>query len=268
MKTSTNLDRLREEFEKSKNGGSQFWKPREYGKYTVRFLPQQGEDSIFYKETKKHKIGDQYLYCPRVEGDSCPICKKYKALWEKNTTTSQALAKEIKPRFQYLYNIILKDENGKQPEDPKKVLIYESGKKLYEKLMSYFFDPDFGDLTDAKSGFNFVIEKSEGDMGFPSYDNSRPKRNPSPISDDEEVIEEILSKVINLDSQVTYKSYEELEKILAKYFKEEVTSSSEKTSFQKTKEDNEEKEEEEEVKEKEEDISKFKEKLLKDLDIY
>ena len=267
----TNLAALKEAMEKSKQGGGfRFWKPQKYGKYTVRFLPQQNADGFFYKEAAQHKVGDNYFFCPKVEGDDCPVCETYRKLWDVGTDAAKELAREIKPRKQYLYNIIVKDENGQPSENPTKIETYMSGKKLYDKLMDYFFDPDYGDLTDVEEGFDFVINKEQGAQGFPNYDNSRPRPKATPLHDDEDIIEEILENVKDLDKEIQYKSYEEMDKALKHFMENEkdfVMDSSKKTSSPKKEpvEKNEDEEVEEEV--DEDDISDFKNQLLKDLGV-
>lgn len=267
----TNLEALKQALDNQKSGGGgfRFWKPQKYGKYVVRFLPQQSSDGFFYKEAAQHKIGENYYFCPKVEGDNCPICKAYKKLWDINTDASKELAREIKPRKQYLYNIIVKDEAGVPAEDPTKVQVYMSGKKLYDKLMDYFFDSDYGDLTDVEEGFDFVINKEQGAQGFPNYDNSRPRSKPSPLHEDEEIIEEILGNVKDLTKQIDYKSEEELEKALQSYLSGEkgfnLDSPSDNTPKAKTQNSKPEPEDEEEDEVDEDDISDFKNQLLKDL---
>jgi hypothetical protein len=211
----SNIDTLRAAFEKSKRGGGdfKFWKPIKYGKYTVRFLPPSKPNGIFYKEAAQHRIGDSYYFCPKADGDPCPICDLYHRLWDIKSNSSIALAKEIKPRKQYLYNIVVKDELGDEKNDPK-VQVYMSGKILFETLMDYFFDADYGDLTDADSGYDFVINKQKGEMDFPTYKNSRPRAKSSPLAASDDAAETILAGVKDLDGEVDYKTYEELVKIL------------------------------------------------------
>lgn len=262
----TNLSALKEAIEKQKagKGGFRFWKPQKYGKYTVRFLPQQSSDGFFYKEAAQHKVGDNYFFCPKIEGDPCPVCEVYRKLWDINTDASKELAREIKPRKQFLYNIIVKDEAGQPTDNPTKIETYMSGKKLYDKLMDYFFDPDYGDLTDVEEGYDFVINKEQGAQGFPNYDNSRPRPKHSPLHDDDEIIESILEGVKDLDKEIEYKSYEELKKSLDHYMTNEKDfDMGGKSSVSKPTKVEKEKEEEDD----EEDISDFKNELLKDLGI-
>lgn len=215
----SNLDALRKAFEDSKSGGGnfKFWKPIKHGKYVIRFLPPANPDGLFYKETAQHKIGDNYLFCPKAEGDPCPICELNKKLWDIGTDDSIALAREVKSRKQYLYNIIVKEELGKESDDPEHVYVYMSGKILYDTVMDYFFDQDYGDLTDVEEGYDFVIVKEMGDAGFPTYKKSKPRRNPSPLAASDEEIEAILKNVHDLDKEVDYKDYNELKQILDHY---------------------------------------------------
>ena len=219
----SNLDALKKAFENNKRGGGnfKFWKPVKYGKYTVRFLPPHDSDGLFFKETAQHRIGDSYFFCPKTEGEHCPICEKYKKLYDIGTDDAIALAKEIKPRKQYLYNIIVKEELGKDYEDPTKVFVYMSGKMLYDALMDYFFDEDYGDLTDVEEGYDFVINKEQGDMGFPSYKKSKPRRNASVMLDDDDDIETVLKGIKDLGKEIDLKSYDELKAALDHFLTEE-----------------------------------------------
>jgi len=92
-----------------------------------------------------------------------------------------------------------------------------SGKILYDTLMDYFFDDDYGDLTDVEKGYDFQIVKEQGDLGWPTYKKSKPRKTSSPLSEDEDTIEKILSNVHDLDKEVEYKSYDELKAILTSF---------------------------------------------------
>lgn len=214
----SNLAALKEAWaKKSQKSGFKFWKPIEDGRYTVRFLPPKTSNGLFYKEVAQHRVGESYYFCPKIEGDRCPICEYYKGLYDAGKDDGIALAKEIKPRKQYMYNIVVRDENGKTPEDPDKVNVYMSGKILYDTLMDYFFDDDYGDLTDVEKGYDFQIVKEQGDLGWPTYKKSKPRKTSSPLSEDEDTIEKILSNVRDLDKEVEYKSYDELKAILTSF---------------------------------------------------
>lgn len=268
----SNLDALKKAYEESKTGKGNFkyWKPIRYGKYVIRFLPPKDPDGLFYKETAQHKIGENYLFCPKAEGDPCPICELNKKLWDIGTDDSIALAKEIKSRKQYLYNVIVKEELGQETDDPNKVNVYMSGKMLYDAVMDYFFDPDYGDLTDVEEGYDFVITKEQGELGFPTYKKSKPRRNPSPLSEDDDVIEKILSDIHDLNKEVDYKEYGELKSILDHYLinekvdAEQYASNSGSTSTKSASKTEKNEESEEEI--DKDDLEDFEKELLEGLE--
>lgn len=217
----SNLEKLKEAQNKKNSGGFKYWKPQSNGKYLIRFLPNPDPNGIFYKAALQHKIGENYYFCPRTDGGNCPICEKYNKLWKINTTASIALAREIKPKEQYLYNIIVRQELDKPTQDPTKVFVYMAGKKLHGALMNYFWDEDFGDLTDVDSGFDFVLQKEDGDGGFPSYLNSKPRTKPSKLFESDNQIEKALRDYKNLDKEVEIQSYDELKESLTRFLTNE-----------------------------------------------
>lgn len=265
----SNLSALKEAWDnRSKKGNFKFWKPIKFGRYTVRFLPPADPDGLFFYETAQHRVGENYYFCPKAEGDDCPICEFYKSLYDEGSDDSIALAKEIKPRKQYLYNIVVRDELGQEVDNPKEVHTYMSGKTLYEALMDYFFDEDYGDLTDVENGYDFTIVKEQGDLGFPNYKKSKPRKNPTPLFDDEDDIEEVLGNISDLKSEVEYKSYEELKDALEKFVNAEKSADE---FFQSKSDDSASKKESSkstsvEENEDEDDIDEFEDKLLAELE--
>jgi len=267
----SNLSALKEAWDnRSKKGNFKFWKPIKFGRYTVRFLPPSDPDGLFFYETAQHRVGENYYFCPKSEGDDCPICGFYKSLYDDGSDDSVALAKEIKPRKQYLYNIVVRDELGEEVDNPKEVHTYMSGKTLYEALMDYFFDEDYGDLTDVENGYDFQIVKEQGDLGFPNYKKSKPRKNPTPLFEDENDIEEVLTNISDLKSEVEYKSYDELKDALHKFIDSE-KSASEFFSDNKSESKSETKNDSTKSKSVEEDedsddIDEFEDKLLAELE--
>jgi hypothetical protein len=219
MAKKQNLEKLKAMFEK--NGGSggdmKWWKPKDNGEYQIRLLPPVEDDGLFYKATAQYNLGGKYLFAPYVEGKPDPIYDYYRALWKEGTPKAIETAKEIKPRKQYLFNIVVREEKGKKTENPTKVYIYTVGQKLYEKIMHYFWDEDYGDLTDVEEGFDFKVRKEEGDLGFPNYDNSAPRNKSTPLFEEQDMIDEVLAHLYNLEEEVVYPTAEELRAELENY---------------------------------------------------
>jgi hypothetical protein len=214
----SNLEILRQMRENKGNGDFKFWKPKEDGKYTIRFLPPISDDKAFYEETAQYKLGDKYFYAPHVKKMPDPIYDYYLSLWKKKTPEAEALAREIKPRKQFIYNIVVKDECGKPTDNPTKVYTYMSGIQLNKTVCDYMFDADYGDLTDIENGYDFILTKTTVDK-FPNYDNSKPRKNPSRLFDDPDMIEETVKQMKDLSKEIEYKTYDELKAELDAFIK-------------------------------------------------
>ncbi len=207
----TNLAKLKEMYDKQKSGSgmlSGVWKPKEE-ESIIRILPPAEEDGVFYKDTGDHSFGGHWVWCPRLEnGGKCPSCEEARRRYNSGTDLDTEIARKLKVTKKYLYNIV--DRKG---EDPTEVQMYASGVKVFEKLLSYYFDEEYGALDDIDKGYDYkLIKKKQGD--YWNYDDSRPLKTASVLSDDPAETTEILSGLKDLDSFVTLKSYAELKEMV------------------------------------------------------
>lgn len=212
----TNLEKLKEMYAKHKTSGygNQFWYPSEE-ESIIRILPPIDEDGLFYKATGSHKFGDNFFWCPRLEASKrCPMCEETRKRYNSGTDLDKEIARAIKPKKKYLYNI-----NNRKAKDPAKVEVYLTGPKIWEKLMSYFFDDEYGSLDDIEKGYDFKLIRKVID-DYANYSDSRPMKNPSPLSDDPKEVAEILSDLKDLDSFVTLEDYDVLKKALDSFLDE------------------------------------------------
>jgi len=266
----TNLEKLKEMYEKHKTSGysSSFWYPSEE-ESIIRILPPIEEDGLFYKATGSHKFGDHFFWCPRLEARKrCAVCEETRKRYQSGTDLDKEIARAIKPKKKYLYNII-----NRKASDPTKVEIYLTGPKIWEKLMSYYFDNEYGSLDDVDKGYDFKLIRKVID-DYANYSDSRPMKNPSPLSGDPKEIAEILSDIKDLDACVTLEDYDVMKKaldaFLDEYYGEDKLEATKPTATEKTqpakqpaiKEPKEEKVAEEESTA---DIDEFEAKLIKEL---
>ncbi len=190
---SIDLEKIKEKYEKlsskatgNGDGGgfkNTFWNPSE-GTNTIRILPAKDEDTLFYSETKIHRVlrqGNDHtsnVICLEVtEGrGKCPLCDLYRALYKTKNKAHEELAKKIKPRERYFINVVSRVD----PTLPAEVKIFSLGSQLFQKIIGTILDSDFGDITDLESGFDFKVHKAMVD-GYPNYNQSgaRPKSSPA-----------------------------------------------------------------------------------------
>jgi hypothetical protein len=152
------------------------------GTNSVRILPGKDEDTMFYAETKIHRVPDgqggvKNVHCRKIHGEPCPMCDTYYSLW-KEPNKDEDLARQIKPRSRYYMNVVDRETGD--------VKILSIGVILFKKIIAAMLDEDFGDITDVASGHDFKIVKiMEGQ--WPKYDQSQPRPKSSEAGSKAEV---------------------------------------------------------------------------------
>jgi hypothetical protein len=144
-------------------------------------MPPWNEEGIWYLEIPYHyNIGEENetLICPkRFKGMRCYICDVVKDLRSKTGEEFKALADKLRPRNRIFYNIV-------DLENPTAgVQVFGSGKGIFEDLIYYDLDDDWGDITSPTRGYDIVIDRRG--TGLQSKYQVLPKRNPSAITNKE-----------------------------------------------------------------------------------
>ena len=180
---AVDLDALRAKHEELSNSGnrnsnseflSNFLQLQD-GTNAIRILPGKDEDTLFYAETKIHRVpdgqgGTKNVHCRKIHGEPCPMCDAYYSLW-KEPYKDEDLARQIKPRARYYMNVVDRESGD--------VKILSIGVILFKKIIAAMLDEDFGDITNMDTGHDFKIVKiMEGQ--WPKYDQSQPRPKSSP----------------------------------------------------------------------------------------
>ena len=221
----TNLDKLRQAYDASSSGGPgnvSWWKPN-YGDNVVRVLPHPDPDEIFYLETARHRVGEEFFYCLKYHVDPetgrssrCPICEARTRLYRSGDADLIKIARDIKPRKQYLMNIV-----DRKDEVPK-VYVYGAGVKIWNRMVTTMLDDEI-DITNVEEGYDFLVKKEEGpktEFGqFPTYDNSKARRKASPLHEDAKVAKSILDSRVDLREIPRFEDSEILNTVVNDYIK-------------------------------------------------
>jgi len=174
------------------------------GTNAIRILPGKDDDTLFYAETKIHRVptGDgqtKNVHCRKIHGEPCPLCDMYYGLW-KEPNKDEDLARQIKPRARYYMNVVDRDSGD--------VKILSIGVILFKKIIAAMLDEDFGDITDLTSGHDFKIVKiMEGQ--WPKYDQSQPRPKSSEAGSKAEVAA-WMDSLHDIHALVKLEDYEEV----------------------------------------------------------
>lgn len=178
------------------------------GTNVVRVLPPASEEGEFYAETKIHRVPDndgniRNYHCLRHQGENCPLCDTYFALWKTKRKADEDTARQIKPRSRYYLNVL--------DRESKEVKILSIGVILFQKIIGAMLDEDYGDITDLENGHDFKIIKIM-DGGWPKYDQSQPRPKPSPTGSSKEVAD-YMDNLHDISALVKKEDYADLKKV-------------------------------------------------------
>lgn len=191
-------------------------------------------------------------------------CASNTKKWNTGIESDKAIVRSRKRQKKYVSNIYV-IQDPKNPENEGKVFLYTYGTKIFEKIKSCL-EPEFPDAEafspfDFWKGANFRL-KIKNVAKQRSYDSSSFDA-PTPLSEDDEVLEKIWNCQYSLVSSFLdpsqYKSYEILEKNFLNVIDEESSSSSSLENRYETKT----KEEPKKASSSEEVSAKYKEFLNK-----
>ena len=97
------------------------------------------------------------------------------------------------------------------------------GKTVYQELLGFISDPDYGDLTDPVNGRDIVLEKltpAEAGNQF-GKTTIRVKPNQTPITENKEVLESLFESQVELPELYDEPTYDELKDALRHYLNPE-----------------------------------------------
>tara|TARA_A100001515_G_scaffold140909_1_gene137155 strand:+ start:514 stop:1284 length:771 start_codon:yes stop_codon:yes gene_type:complete len=210
------------------------WKP-EPGKQVVRIVPYQHDRSNPFRELYFHyDLGKRNYLSPVTHGKPDPVvefCEKLKA---SGNSDEWKLGKKMEPKMRTYVPVLVR---GKESEGVK---LWGFGKQVYQELLGFITDPDYGDITDPMGGRDILVEftPSEGPGQFPKT-TIRVKPNVTPMTEDKNVAEAVAKNQPNLDDIFKEPSYDDLKEALENWLNpdSEATETSSTTEVEEKKEE-------------------------------
>jgi hypothetical protein len=212
---SLNIDALRtklNQFTRQSDRGDALWKPTE-GKTTIRIVPWKDNRENPFIEMYFHYLGNKTYLSPITHGNRDPIAEFADALSANGTKDDWAQSRPFRPKLRTYIPIIVRGEENLG------VRFYSFGKTVYTDLLSIIADPDYGDITDIKTGTDIVVEYIPQEKSDTSFAKTmvRAKRTPSPLAETEEQIQRFLTEQPDLKAIFKEPTYEELKIFLERY---------------------------------------------------
>ena len=186
------------------------WRPEEGSETTVRLIAYPNNDGQPFKELMfYYNIGNNPgLLAPYQFGKADPIQELITKLRDEGSKESYELAKKLYPKMRCYAPVVVRGE------EEKGVRLWAFGKQVYQTLLNYMLDEDYGDITDPHEGRDVRVTctKTPGKMWTTT--DVRPRGKDSPLSEDSSKAKSWLDNIPDVNDLFELKSYEELENII------------------------------------------------------
>ena len=191
------------------NRTSNLWKPQP-GKNQIRIVPYAHcKENPFIELFFHYEIGQRSYLSPMSFGRPDPIEEFAEKLKAGGNKDDWKLGKKLEAKMRTFVPVIVR---GQEKEGVK---FWGFGKTVYQELLTFIADPDYGDIADPSSGRDIVVTfktAEETGKAFPST-SIMVKPNQTPISEDTDVIDSVKNQV-EITSIYKEMSYEDLTGVL------------------------------------------------------
>lgn len=192
-----------------KTSNVQLWKPG-VGEYKIRCLPWKNsvEGQPFVERWFYYLGNNAGILSPKQFGKPDPIDDLIRKLYSSGKPDDRALAKQLQPKMRAYAPVIVRGQEDKGP------MVWSFGKIVYQRLLGFFIDEDYGDILDVQEGFDLKVTISQP-PGKQFQDTVVDcKGRPTKLHDDPAVVKKWVDGVPNIDDMYRLKPKEEIEAVL------------------------------------------------------
>ena len=186
------------------------WKPTP-GKHQVRIVPYKfNQDNPFIELYFHYNINNKTYLSPQSFGRPDPIVEFADKLKRMGDKDDWKAAKAMEPKLRTFVPVIVRGEEGEG------VRFWGFGKTVYQEILGYIADPDYGDITDPTSGRDLTVEYKSAEDAGTTYPTTtiRVKPNQSPLSEDSEKATNFIESQTEITDLYSELSYDELKNVL------------------------------------------------------
>jgi hypothetical protein len=186
------------------------WKPAN-GKSQIRIVPYKFNKDLPFIELYFHyNINNKTYLSPMSFGRPDPIVEFAEKLKRTGDTDDWKAGKKMEPKLRTFVPVIVR---GKESEGVK---FWGFGKTVYQDILGYIADPDYGDITDPMTGRDIVLDVTSAEESNAAYPTTaiRIKPTQTKLSDDPTIVQSLLENQKNITELYSELSYAELKAVL------------------------------------------------------
>ena len=199
------------------------WKPTP-GKHQVRIAPYKfDKDNPFIELYFHYNINNKTYLSPQSFGRPDPIVEFADKLKRMGDKEDWKAAKQMEPKLRTFVPIIVRGQEGDG------VRFWGFGKTVYQEILGYIADPDYGDITDPQSGRDLTIQYISAEEAGASYPTTQIRVKPSqtPLAESADSVQKLLENQTEITDLYSELSYDELKDVLEGWLNPSKTSKNE-----------------------------------------
>tara|TARA_Y100000593_G_scaffold92240_1_gene183195 strand:- start:103 stop:891 length:789 start_codon:yes stop_codon:yes gene_type:complete len=198
-----------------------FWKPPA-GKSAIRIVPyKHNKENPFQELFFHYSLGNNKTYIsPASFGRPDPVEEFANKLKSTGNKDDWIQGKRLEPKMRTFVPVVVR---GQEHEGVK---FWGFGKTVYQELLGFIADPDYGDITDPMNGRDIVVERLTPAEAGNQYGKTtiRVKPNQTAVTDNKELLEKVYNEQSKLTELYTEPEYDELKDVLQSYLNPEAVS--------------------------------------------
>lgn len=208
-----NLDAIRGRLNKLQSTTSkkvELWKPAP-GKHQIRLVPYKfNEENPFIELYFHYNINNKSYLSPMSFGRPDPIVEFADKLKRMGDKEDWKAAKKMEPKLRTFVPVLVRGEEGEG------VRFWGFGKTVYQEILGYMADPDYGDITDPTTGRDITVEIVSAEDSGTSYPVTtiRVKPKETPLVESAEETKKFLTNQMEITDLYQELTYSELKGVL------------------------------------------------------
>ena len=208
---SIDLSKIKARLDSFKNSSSKsksLWKPNP-GKNLIRIVPYSHcPENPFIELLFHYNMNGKTYLSPFSFGRPDPIVEFANRLKQSRDKDEWKQGRSLEPKLRTYVPILVR---GKEEEG---VFFWGMGRQVYQELLVIINDPDYGDITDLKTGRDVSVEFKTAEQAGKDFPETKilVRPNPSPAFDfsNKNILEKVKNqkKVTDLFPELTYEELE------------------------------------------------------------
>ena len=191
-----------------------FWKPQP-GKSQIRIVPYLHDKNNPFSELFFHYslVPNKTVLSPLSYGRPDPVQQFADKLKSTGNKDEWIQGKRIEPKMRTFVPVVVRGEESEG------VKFWGFGKTVYQELLGIIADPDYGDISDATTGRDIVVERQTPAEAGNQYGKTtiRVKPNVTALSDDSNLLQKLLDEQPDIKELYSEPTFDELKGHLSNF---------------------------------------------------